>query len=944
MLFNNNASSKDAIDSLKVHTDFIFINRENKLAQDVFYQIDSNAILSLVISCYKYNSNDSNLVYSKRFEKILLKEGLNKSTIVFDNKKGNSYILNKFYNIYKNTDIIPPGSYKIYVDIKERSHERRYSFLRNIDSTLIVNSKVRKDLNKILESTSSQHTVASTALDRAKNKMKKTFKLKSITYRIKKNNEKNIIDFYYQSWFIGRYEVIQSEVVSNKIMSDKMFLNGSADFQGTNDLENYQSVFHQMRTFKKNSKENDIINGEVELSANASGAQEVNSQQDNNYVELRGRIDLPIKDIPFVIEGGYTSQDAHRTVKASYIRFHYDAEKAKSNLQKQINNYNSQYTQTMSKMKGMDQVYRTQIIRFTEQKKQIENELRNESKISENDRKLSTNDLKVVDVNTQRSNQDENDSTQNNNVNISSNFGKSKMQDSLKMRKELLLEKKNQIQTLNNKIEKLSHLLAQNNNTKYFDSAIAYERLNDLNKSENQSYKRMIKKADDILPEGKSKSFISGLTNLDAGIFPKYTSKYTMAGQTLKGLDFGYDFNFCQVGVTLGGTEYVGRDGTLDKYTCYSTSMKFKPINGEKIELVYYGYTPSSKMLSEDNFYKNISIALPSFMDPVHIISANYEGDISKFIKVTSEVATAIKRTTNGKEGYNSISSNKMAYDVNVLATIPKTSLCFEADYQNAGKDFQNSSLPINPAGTEKYLLYGQGDFIQSFLTLGVEYNYMQQNSFASKGSNTRWGFDMKTHSKRYPSFSLSYKPYSTFRSYNDTLNIPQRPMFGEVWISKANYQFKRYNHSFRFMLLYNKSNSVIDTLTYGSDMLQFTVMHTYGSISSSLSIGTSRVMGNNLIKTDSIHNNSKFISASVSYLYNKRLTLSLGNDVGFSRQKLSKYGLLVGCAYRFKNTPCTIRFNCRYMTYKLTDNSLWKPLPSGSVDILWQFKRRLKV
>src|SRR5579872_1488785 len=139
------------------------------------------------------------------------------------------------------------------------------------------------------------------------------------------------------------------------------------------------------------------------------------------------------------------------------------------------------------------------------------------------------------------------------------------------------------------------------------------------------TYKQMAKKGDALLPDGQAKGFIAGITNFDAGMFPKEESKYTMSGQQMKGVDCGYDLGICQAGVTLGKTEYVGRDGTLDKYTCYSERTTFKPIKKQKLSLIYYGYTADRKMTG-DAFFNNANISAPGFFEPVNIISTKYDG------------------------------------------------------------------------------------------------------------------------------------------------------------------------------------------------------------------------------------------------------------------------------------------------------------------------------
>src|SRR5690606_28311624 len=207
------------------------------------------------------------------------------------------------------------------------------------------------------------------------------------------------------------------------------------------------------------------------------------------------------------------------------------------------------------------------------------------------------------------------------------------------------------------------------------------------------TYKQLAKSASGLLPVGKAKTFIAGLTSLDAGIFPKYVSKYTMGGQQLKGLDLGYDIGFAQIGLSAGSIEYAGRDGTLDKYSSYSARVMFAPANGQKAGLVYYGYTPSKSMLQGDDFFKNTDISLPSFREPVSIVSATYEGIIAKTVTIDAEAATSFRKGS-GQNLQNGFDAYRLAWHLHAEGRIPKTSLALTGSYEHGGKDFQNSTLP----------------------------------------------------------------------------------------------------------------------------------------------------------------------------------------------------------------------------------------------------------
>ncbi len=470
------------------------------------------------------------------------------------------------------------------------------------------------------------------------------------------------------------------------------------------------------------------------------------------------------------------------------------------------------------------------------------------------------------------------------------------------------------------------------------------------------------------MPEGKAKTFVAGLTNLDAGIFSKYTSRYTAAGQQMTGLDVGYDIGFAQIGMTVGKTEYAGRDGGLDKYTTYSGRMLFSPAKGQKAGIVYYGYTPSRSMLGDNDFFKNADIALPTFRAPVHIVSATYEGTIAKEVSLEGEIATSFRNGSDQKFS-SGFDADRIAWHLNGESRIPKTPLALTGGYEHGGRNFQNSTLPVGIAGADLYKAGVKGAFFHDFLTAGVEFNHMQQQNLYATGGNNRWGFEVATHSKQYPSVSLSYKPFATFRAITDTLAIPQRPLQGAVWIGKATYQIKRPGGvSYRFSAVLNRSTSHSDSVRYGADLVQLNAIYTDKIWMAMLSAGQSMMSTNSSgYGTDSLnpaHVRTTFGMGSLSYALSKAASVSGGADIGFAPFGLSKWGLSGGLSYRMKAAPLTARISTRYSAYRLagysgavnrdsgssgsTNNTetsepmRWRQLISGSIELIWQFRMKL--
>ena len=501
-------------------------------------------------------------------------------------------------------------------------------------------------------------------------------------------------------------------------------------------------------------------------------------------------------------------------------------------------------------------------------------------------------------------------------------------------------EKQKEITALDKKIEKYQLLLAQSENTNRFDSLVGYDKTKDLSKQSDMSYRKMVKQSSDLLPDGEAKRFVTGLSSFDAGMFPKMESKYTMSGQMVKGADVGYQLGIVETAVMVGKTQYVGRDGTLDKYTCYSGRVSVKPLKGQKLSLLYYGYTVDHNMITGDAFFKDASISAPSFFQPVHIVSGKYDASISKVVNMDAEVATSFQSSDKSNlPAYTQ--SDKMAYHFAADGNIPTTGVTLLGSYENTGKGFVNNTLPASLSGTAQYKVGGKSSFFKSLLTLGIEYNYLIQHNYASQSSNTKWGFEGKLNFKKIPSFSFSYKPFTTFQSYNDTLNIPQRLLLGSVTTAKSTYRIRMHEKSLNFSLVYNKSVTTMDSGKTGTQMMQFSTIYSDKIWNATANIGFTHLTGTNSLTIQTQPDNTKFLSLTGDYKLNPMVSISGGQDFGLTSFGFCKYGINAGTSYRPKQSPLTIRVNIRYTTYQLNKGDPWKQLFSGKLDLMYRFKTK---
>lgn len=944
---------------LKVQPEFLYF-RDTEPLLDLYINPAVASKDSIRMQCYYYPAGrDSTLVYwHEGLQQI--KAGPQRLTLSFRQVKGNAYILPSFAAVIKKAGLVPPGTYRTFVTIKGKDLQHTGVYLHETDSVLSIQSSLRKNINNILvpqqhsllpkvTATGPSVNTTTALLDRSEKKLDRYFKKNGLQPERSNREGKEIIELYAEGWYLGRYELQPKVSLRAQLQAERNQLQHNAGSLTGNSLGSYSSLSAQFREMKKESRENKELIAEIALSTNYSSGQEPGSQQDNNFQEARGMLEFPLFDIPVSLEGYYTTQDRHRQSKASYVHFRYDAEKAKQQLLKLVGSYNKRYEQTISQGRSYDMVYSQFITQLKAQKDQAAYSLRQQLPAVGTDfSSLNEEQLKVLAMQKAEAEQQQlQDSLQQAGTGTATAAQlKEKLEKAQEARRkatatyEKAQETYRTIRALEQKIGKYEMLLQQYSNTSYYDSIMAYGKLKALGNTEDLSYKDLAKKASGLLPESKTKNALTGLTSFDAGMFPKYVSDYTLSGQTLKGLDAGYDIGFAAIGGSYGRTEYIGRDGQVESYKAYSGRVQFKPVLWQRFGFVYFGYSPSRSLLNDKGFFKDVSASMPSFRNPVHILSATYSGAVSRFLLLSGEYATSVK-PAQSEEARSSVSAmDRSAYNIKAEGDIPATTLHIEAGFEHAGRAFENNTLPMILAGTDRFRIKGKGDFLRNFLTLGIEYNYMLQNSFYSKGSNSRWGFDIATHSKRYPSIFLSYKPFSTFRSYNDTLQIAQKLLLGEVWTGKTSYQIKKQGRALRFTFLYNRNTSTMDTVHYQSALLQFNTIYTINTTMLSLNVGSTDIQTDNGPETAyPVFNSTRFVNASASGMLTTSLLLSGGTDIATAQQGICRYGLFLGSSYTFKVLPLTLRASFRYSNYRMDDITGWKQLYSGGIELAWRFK-----
>jgi len=960
------AQVKDESDS-KLNADHVYVHNKD-ICQDIYLTAAEDTKATVYLELNRINNpTDSLLLYRYTFEDLDISQGARQIRLKFKDASGTRNYLNPvFAKVLRKCGSLPPGNYNLHIRVEGKNLDLRTSIIQEIDSALGINSSYKKSINAILVPVKGNALFsgnkgssgrlflkdkAGTLLGNNERKLEKYARKNGLQQVRGHSDSKEYIDLYTEGWFIGRYELYKEGSGSAQIQSERQSLESNIGSLATNELGHYHSLMSQIRKMKEEQKGDRELTGEIAVAGNFSNGQEEGSDWDNNFYEIRGDLRFPVLDIPVMVSGYYTTQDKHRQAKASYIRFSYDAAKAKEQLMKLIGSYNSRYEQTVTQGGNLDMIYGQYVAQLKQEKSRAIAELRQSAGLDNfNPGSYSADmlegELSSIAAKGRQRIQDSLENRKNNLAADSSVADKTaKIAAAEKKANEAYRsaqDKYEQIMALEKKISHYQSLLNQYRNTLHYDSLLAYNKIKDLKKADAASYKDMAKSASALLPEGKAKSLVAGLTSFDAGMFPKYVSDYTQSGQMMKGIDVGYDIGIAEVGATYGKTEYIDRTGNVESYKAYGGRAMLKPVAKQQVGIVYYGYSPGASILEDNNFFKGSDVSLPSFRNPVHIFSGIYKGELGKYASASGEYAFSNKQGQSAEATERVSFHERSAYNLHVTGNIPSTSIDIDAGYEHAGKAFENNTLPMTMAGTDRLKLAAKGTFFRSFLTLGIEYNYLTQNSFYSKGNNSRWGFDIATHSKRYPSVYLSYKPFSTFRSYDDTLSIAQKPLYGEVWTGRASYQVKRLDKAIRFTLLYNRNTSIMDTVSYGSTLVQLTTILSDKTRMLLLNLGFNDVNSGQQPLLNPAYNKSRFAGATGSFMVAGNLNLTAGSDVAWSRMGFSRYSFLAGTAYTFKNVPVMVRASFRYSNYKLNELTGWKQLYTGGIELAYRLNMKL--
>lgn len=920
VVYSNNDSSTEQ--ATKFYTDWVFA-RDGELGQTLYSQVPSDTILSITVSCSQLTGDDTLVCYTLFYKNLPFKKGVSSRDLNIEYGK-NKNTNQDFLNIVKDYGVIPPGKY--FTELKISTADSCVVFnavyYQDVDSILEIGSSVRQKVNNFFSPQKNKLFATSHSPSAHRQNVKLTplsrNELLIVNSRFSKRNNvlksvpiilsgKNYMAIYYREWFLGYYEVYRGKQMKNKISQERQRLQNGITSSIKKDFDNINGLTSEFKKqYSRDNKKDQ--NGYIDVFSNWANDQEPGSQQDNNYQEYRGVINTDVLGIPVSIEGFYTSQDKGRIAKASYLRLHYNVDKTRSDIEDGIGTYKSKFRDATSQSGIYEYATQAFISKCENAIAAYYNDLLSEYGLSK----------EVVDMHRGDVVQIAKDSTVHVDV------------DKLKKNKKEIEGKYAEVKKLQAKISKYNRVVEQYKDGLYFDSALVYDKISKVNKGKSASTKDLAKSAVNMFPDGKTKKILSGLTSLDIGLLNEYESNYTMSGQMLKGGKVGYDFNLVKATMAMGKTEYVSRAGYLDRYNSTMLRLDFKQYRQQKLGVIYYLNSPTKQVFESDNFKDGVSI--PTYQDPIHVFSLLYDGKVNKDLSIKAEVANSQRKSNHEM----TIGLDNMAILASIDYKVPKTLASLFVEWEHVGKKFENNTLPYLRSAIDRYAIKGETFLFRSFLKLGVQYNLMKQSTFSSTGYNRKWGFDIRTRSKRYPNVYISYKPYSTFRSYTDTFAVQQRPMVGEVWVARGNYSIRSKHHSHSFAAIFNKNSSTFDTSNYKSNTAQLMYIYTSKKSIINTSLGWMSVPS-----VDNGDLETYFANAGISRMINEQLYLSFSQDIAFASFGLQRLSSYVAGEYALSKLPLKLRLQLKYGSYKSLENMPFTKLWGIGVGVNFYFENK---
>lgn len=922
----------------------VFIN--GKLSEfNLLYQSDSSVLISTELLIYKTNKLiDSSLYKTINLKNISLRKGVGKYNL---KSEWDKQLDRKTRSILAFTNNLPPGEYVsiLKIDSRSESYTNHWKVDSQLNTSAKINTLITDEIQKNLKKVKgSKNKLSSLVADAKKGKFKALKKqnkiesntqksvLKSLNKKIpgldiktEINGNKQKLSFYYEKEYLGYKEIDIKKEIKDYARGKLDKVKDNATNTLKDNLSDYRTLFEQYKEKKAEKMKKDGVEGSISLDNYFDSDQEEFSPNNNIYSEVYTQTKLKLLGIPFQLEGFYTTQDRNRNIKASYLRLQYDIQSSKDELEENIQQFKNDYSSKKSNLFAKKSIYGNYINKLKGSKTNLLNGLKQEINLKElsdyNWEDLTKNPHLFDNIDTAKlvkqllakaeTRLDSNGKVEKNKQKILDKKAKAEERVA-KVKKKI-----EQLKVIEEKVRKYAAMIQQMQKTMHFDSAFVMGKLNKESGMEDYSKNSLLKKSKELLPRNDFSKFTKGLKGLNIGILNQYESDYSMAGQTMRGGGIEYTIKGVDVGVSVGQTEYISRDLTnLDTYNNLMAKATYELNDKHRVKFVYFTYKPSNK-LKANTFFSSLRNNQLSFNNPTNITNIIYKGAIAKSIDYRVEVAGSYQKTTDDAESEPTM--KQLAYKGELAYTPSKFPLGFNLEYEKVGKDFTNETLAFLRRNFETKKITTFGEFFKGYLRAKVSFQELTQNPGEEQlRKNTRWGFDLRTVSKRYPNLQLSYKPFTTFSSVYDTFAVAQRNLFGEAVRGKLSYQLKRNGYSHRWNAVFNRNRTNVDTVDYQTDIIQAGyTLNTKGNMYM-LQFGKMKMPAT---FSETTNTENYFVRGNEQFKLSNKLPIQFGQEIAWFNNNINRFGVQVGTSYKLKNKPLSIRLQFRYLTYRNTEN-----------------------
>src|SRR5690606_7141307 len=128
-------------------------------------------------------------------------------------------------------------------------------------------------------------------------------------------------------------------------------------------LKDNQTVFTQVRNRSRTMEDKEVV-GRIYMNLGAANDLEINSGQQNNHFDFGGHIEVPLLNIPIVLDGTNTQKDHHRAAKSREMNVHYDAKQGKQELSSVTRHYHQAHPEITARAQGVQSRYGTALERL----------------------------------------------------------------------------------------------------------------------------------------------------------------------------------------------------------------------------------------------------------------------------------------------------------------------------------------------------------------------------------------------------------------------------------------------------------------------------------------------------------------------------------------------------------------------------------------------------